>query len=286
MMGGMSPGDASRWLGEGRQLRAAKNAVFSIVPNDSEMSYSSVAIDSVVPEKLINSDQDSIYFTCMVDQTESAFQGKLPIVAKFKSCGNVIILAIKKTATGTYIHGVLEDTLLAWNPPKKAGDTCAEDGILSMWKVPNEDVEKFEELAANIRGMADKLISHLPSFKAAKIKSIADAHKYSEAGYERAIKAAVVAGEDLERKAAAGKGKSSGAQKESEGGGTDAKTKWAEVKTALLETHVGNLKLPFDQRYLELLIDKDTGKPTVDGIKQLKLKLKYVACMDLPLTCH
>jgi hypothetical protein len=48
------------------------------------------------------------------------------------------------------------------------------------------------------------------------------------------------------------------------------------VKTALLETHVGNLRLPFNQRYLELLIDKDTGKPTVDGIKQLKLKLKYV----------
>ena len=268
-------------LGGGRQLRAAKNAVFSIVPSDSEMSYSSVAIDSVVPEKLINSDQDSIYFTCMVDQTESAFQVKLPIVAKFKSCGDVVVLAIKKTTTGIYIHGVLQDTLMKWNPPKKATDSVAEDGILSLWKVPNEDVEKFEDLGADAHGMADKLISHLPSFKAAKIKSICDAKKHSEAGYEIAIKAAVVAGEDLERKAAAGKGKSSGAQKESSGGGSEAKAKWAEVKTALLETHVGNLRLPFDQRYLVLLIDKETGKPTEDGIKQLKLKLKYV-----PHACH
>ena len=83
MMGGMSPGDASRWLGEGRgpaegrqaQGRRVLDALDpTIVPRTTrEMSYtySSVAIDSVVPDKLIKSDQDSIYFSCIVDQTES-----------------------------------------------------------------------------------------------------------------------------------------------------------------------------------------------------------------------
>ena len=285
MLGPKKPGDASRWLSAGRVLKASKDGVFSIKPGGVDMSFSSVSIDSVMPSKLIRSDQESIYWSCIVDASESSISGCLPAVAKFKSLGNVVILDAKQTPIGTYIHGLLQDNLMKWNPPRKATDTVEEDGILSLWRVPNEDVEEFKngvDIETDVRAMIDKLIAHLPSFKAAKIRSIHEARLHSEGGYEAGIRAALVAGEASDRKAASKKGQSSGAQKESAGGGGEAKKKWESLKVALLETHVGNFKLPFKQRYLELRIDKDTGIPTEAGITQLKLQLRYVP-HSLPL---
>ena len=277
MLGPKKPGDASRWLSTGRLLKASKDGVFSVKPDGVDMSFSSVSIDSVMPSKLIKSDQESIYWTCIVDTSESSISGCLPAVAKFKSLGDVVILAAKQTPIGTYIHGLLQENLVKWTPPKKATDVVEEDGILSLWRVPNEDLEEFKngaDIPRDVHAMIDKLLAHLATFKAAKIRSISEARLHSEAGYEAGIRAAVVAGEFFDRKAASKKGKSSGAQKESEGGGDDAKKKWEELKRALLETHGGNFSLPFKQRYLELRIDKDTGIPTEAGVIQLKRQLE------------
>ena len=167
MLGPKKPGDASRWLSAGRVLKASKDGVFSIKPGGVDMSFSSVSIDSVMPSKLIRSDQESIYWSCIVDASESSISGCLPAVAKFKSLGNVVILDAKQTPIGTYIHGLLQDNLMKWNPPRKATDTVEEDGILSLWRVPNEDVEEFKngvDIEADVRAMIDKLIAHLPSF--------------------------------------------------------------------------------------------------------------------------
>ena len=101
------------------------------------------------------------------------------------------------------------------------------------------------------------------------------ARQHVEKGYDSAVRAAVVAGEAFDRKAAAEKGKTSGASKESEDMGADAKKKWADLKQALLLTHAANFDLTFKQRYLELRIDEQ-GLPTTAGLEQLTRQLQCV----------
>ena len=104
MLGPKKPGDPSRWLGAGRQLKASKDGVFSIVPDGSDISYSSVSVVSVMPSKLIMTDVESVYITCIEDQTASTMRGFLPAVAEFNSISEVVILAAKQTPIGTYVH--------------------------------------------------------------------------------------------------------------------------------------------------------------------------------------
>ena len=95
-----------------------------------------------MPSKLVKTDVESVYFICIEDQTQSAMQGFLPAVAKFNSIGEVVILSAKQTPIGTYVQGLLLEDLMKWKPPKKANDPVAEDGLLSLWKLPNADVEE------------------------------------------------------------------------------------------------------------------------------------------------
>ena len=171
---------------------------------------------------------------------------------------------------------------MKWKPPKKAGEVVAEDGLRSLWKLPNADVEEFKnvsEMPANVCEKIDNLLAVLATFstafKAAKIKSIVAARQHVEKGYDSAVRAAVVAGEAFDRKAAAEKGKTSG--KESEDMGEDAKKKWAGLKQALLLTHTANFDLTFSQRYLELRIDEQ-GIPTAKAQGSSSSSVSFSVC--------
>jgi hypothetical protein len=269
--------DPRQWLGHERILKASKDSVFSLTPNGDELSFCSLTLDSVIPKTLVKSEQKSLYFVASKGDGEAPLHCKLPVIASFKTIDNVVVVASKQTPNGTYMWGVPVDTLVAWKPPSKATDMMCEDGVLSLFKLPHADLEGFsgvENTATHrLREMLDKFISHSPTFKAAKIKSVADMRKYADLGYEASIKASIIAGEDLERKAAKAKGASSRDNNESHGGGDEARQKWALLKTALLETHVGNLKLPFAQRYIELRIDEHC-KATPAVVAELKTKLR------------
>ena len=168
MLGPKKPGDPSRWLGAGRQLKASKDGVYSIVPDGTEFSFSSVSVVSFMPSKLVKTDVESVYFMCIEDQTQSAMQGFLPAVAKFNSIGEVVILSAKQTPIGTYVQGLLLEDLMKWKPPKKANDVVAEDGLLSLWKLPNADVEEFKnvsEMPENVCEKIDSLLAVLATFK-------------------------------------------------------------------------------------------------------------------------
>ena len=52
----------SSWLvPKDRVLKAAKSAIYNIIPDGREMSYISAAIESVVPSLLLSTDLSSIY---------------------------------------------------------------------------------------------------------------------------------------------------------------------------------------------------------------------------------
>ena len=175
--------------------------------------------------------------------------------------------------------GITVETLIAWKPPSKATDAIQEDGVLTLYKLPHSDLQAFTKLENTathaLRDMVSKLISHLPTFKAAMIKSVPDAEKYSKAGFEACMKKALFAGQAADRKAAKDKGKTSRDTRESVGGGNEAKEKWETLEKELLAMP-GNVALPMEQRYLVVPIDKTTSMPTVEGLVQLKSQLECV----------
>ena len=56
---------------------------------------------------------------------------------------------------------------MKWKPPKKAGEVVAEDGLRSLWKLPNADVEEFKnvsEMPENVCEKIDSLLAVLATF--------------------------------------------------------------------------------------------------------------------------
>ena len=109
--------------------------MFSIVPDGSEFSFfSSVSVVSVMPSKLVKTDVESVRLPLMHRGPDAVVHSRIPSgrrLAKFKSIGEVVILAAKQTPIGTYVQGLLLEDLLKWTLPKKAGEVVTEDGLLT-----------------------------------------------------------------------------------------------------------------------------------------------------------
>ena len=258
---------------------ASKTHVISVVPDGKEMSFFSIAYNLVSPTKLMRTDEPSIFWSVTTETFEAAPAKILPLVARFGSINDVVVVAVKQTKNGTYFWGMPIDELIGWKPPKSATDVVAEDLLFSLYKLPHSDLKEVVELEnttthPQLKAMLDKLLSHCPTFKAAKIKSASEMAARQSWGYVRMIKAALLAGEDLERKAAAAKGKAAKDKGESAGGGNDAKKKWLELTKSLVALKDENVTLPFDKRYLVLCVDLETGKPTTETTATLNTFLQ------------
>ena len=273
-------------VGPGRTLVAEKKAVISISP-DEEMSYLSVSFASVMPQRLIKSDAEHVRFAIVQNETEKPLAGVFPLVARFEATNDVVIIGIKQSVVGTYIMGIPVSTLIAWRPPQGTRDEISEDGVFLQFKMPCNGLQSLAPLEKtathDLPSMLDKLLSHCPTFRRAGIKSAKELRNYAAAGYEKAVKAACLAGEGLARAAANDKGTATrGKQNEGPGGGAEAKEKWTALRDKLLGQKKSNVALPFEQRYLIMPVDAEM-KPTTDGIAQLKEQLKYaVPCRTLP----
>ena len=186
-------------------------------------------------------------------------EGAFPFVARFQAINDVVMVALKQTKTNTYLWGVPVDKLIEWVPPRGARDTIDEDAVFIPFKLPNEgivSVHKLENTSTHkLRDLLDKLISHTPTFRWAKIKSIREIDKHVANSYEKNVKVALLAGELRERKLADDKGVSSGDANESSGGGKDSMEKWAALGQKLLEMKDANYALPFEKRFLIMPVD-------------------------------
>ena len=272
-------GIVGQCVGDRRCIKSAKDSVISLIPDGESVSLTSVSIISVVPEMMIKSAEVGVYWCLAGGAGDRPLQAKLPLLGKFGAIDNIIFLATRETPIGTYLMGVPVDLLLSWTPPAQAAQIIEEEKFVMMIKMPHVDLKELVEVEnttthPHLLATLDKFISHCAMFKNVGIRSSAQLRARADLGYVKTITKAVTHGEQLDRKAAQLKAKTAKDKKESTGGGADANTKWATLKTVLLETHVGNFDLAFEQRYLELPIDTETIKPTPEGMVELQARLE------------
>ena len=124
--------------------------------------------------------------------------GTLPVVAKFHTTGDAIVLGLKHSISGEYLWAVRVESLMEWTPPSDPKKDVEEDALMFPLRLPHSDLIEFTPVVntdshRRLRAQLDKLISHLPTLRAAKIRSIADLEKFAQMGYEKSIKAALLA---------------------------------------------------------------------------------------------
>ena len=270
-------------LTEGTVLVASKTDVFSIAPDVEATSFLSAALNVITPARLIPSKTNSIFFSVSTSKEQAAHRRMMPVVAKFGAINDMVVAAVKQTPIGTYLWGVPMSELLAWRPPTPATATIDESELFLPVKVPHVDLKEIGELEnttthPHLKAQFDKFLSHCPTFRASKIRCAADIYQTESWGFEKTIKVALLAGEDLERKEAAKKAKAAKDRRVSHGAGADAKAKWAELKKELLMMSDENFVLPFHQRYIELEVDPETWRPTMASMAMLEERL---ACASL-----
>jgi hypothetical protein len=126
-----------------------------------------------------------------------------PLRANFKEAGDAVIFMFKQAGTTTYLHGITVEALIAWKPPARAGDMVTEDGLLQTWKCNHADLAELVPLqntaTHKLVDLADKMMSHLPSFAVHKVRNAKDAARWCKQGYSNNIKALVDKSEVEER---------------------------------------------------------------------------------------
>lgn len=170
--------------------------------------------------------------------TDNVEHVQAPFRVELKDLDDAIILSFKVVSSNVYLQGITVPKLLEWRPPPKATDEVCEAGLLTLWKLPCAGVVARHPLtntdSHKLKDLTDKLISHIPSFKLAKLRSIKDVLAMDHLEARRIFCRALDAGEMRERKAASSKGKTCGDTGESVAGGRDAGTKIAALKTKWL----------------------------------------------------
>ena len=281
-------------LGGERTLVAAKNTVYQLWTEgmDPGMAFATVGVVSLIPRTLFRSECASINFVLCKEAGEEPYEYTGPMLATFKATNDIAVFAVKQTVLRfTYLIGIPIDVLIGWKPPTPATAETKEDGIIILRKLPDPDLVNLVPLVKttthDLPAMLDKLISHLPSMKAAKMRSIAEIKKHGKGGYVNAVKVAADAGQLRARAAAKAKGTTGkGTGTESAAGGQIAAAKWDELKKELVALGDQNFALPFNQRYLVLYLDKETMMPKPASFAKLKEELKYVLpSQTLELSC-
>ena len=208
-----------------------------------------------------------------------------PMRCNFGEAGDAIIFALKQTGSINYLYGITIENLLAWSPPSKPGELLDESGLLQSWKVKHTDIKELVPLVntdthKNLQAEVDKMLSHLPSFAAVKIKSFKDTVKWCGNSFNANVKSVMDASEMEERKRA--KDKSSDARDSARGtsiaGGEVAAKLWGERKSCLL-TAAPFYGDSFKDRFLSVKLDGATGQPTEDTVKEM---YEFIRCAVLP----
>ena len=159
----------SSWLvPKDRVLKAAKSAIYNIIPDGREMSYISAAIESVVPSLLLSTDLSSIYFSMAdvkAEINDKPLFGTLPVVAKFHTTGDAIVLGLKHSTSGEYLWAVRVESLLEWTPPSDPKKDVEEDALMFPLRLPHSDLAEFTPVVNTADDVLDWLdIIELPRY--------------------------------------------------------------------------------------------------------------------------
>lgn len=201
-----------------------------------------------------------------------------PMRANFKEAGDAVVFCFKQGGAIVYLYGITVENLIGWVPPTKATELISEDGLLQSWKATHTDIFELVPLKDTethaLRAIAEKFMSHMPTFSVHKIKDMKTARKWLASGYTSNIRAVVDKSEVEERKRAQEKSTTAkdAACVESMAGGMVAKEVWTERKRLLLTAapYYGDT---FDKRFIVVALDPATKQPTTATLEAVRLDL-------------
>ena len=126
-----------------------------------------------------------------------------PLRANFHEAGDAVIFAFKLVGTTTQLYGITVAALIAWKAPSRGNEVVSEDGVLQTWKATHSDIKELIALenteTHKLKDLADKLMSHLPTFAVHKVRSARDAVKWCSNGYAANVKELIDKSEVEER---------------------------------------------------------------------------------------
>ena len=275
-------------VAQGRLLIGNKASLVGTIGVEEEPSVKVLQVASVVANNTYKVDGVlGHYLVFGKDSVE--FSDGTPMRAKFGEAEDAVIFSFKLNGRVTYLYGITVPALIQWKPPAKATDLIDESHLLQSWKATHSDIKELVPLVntethKDLIGLAEKFMSHMPSFAVGKIKDRKLAVKWcSERTYEANVKCVVDASEVLARKAAADKSKSARDQAgtESIAGGMDAKAFWSERKRMLL-TAKPYYEDTFQERFIVVELDDTTGQPTTETLTALRTELRCTASSNMP----
>ena len=226
-----------------------------------------------------------IFGTYFVFGKKPHFNAGKPMLAKFCEADDAVIMCLKQVGKSSYLYGITVPKLKEWVPPASAGTLVEETGLMQSWRVEHEDIESMRMLENTethpLKDLADKLIAHMPTFAAHKIKSSKEMKAWCARTFEKNIKAVVNASELAERKRAAAKSATArdAAATESVAGGRAAKEKWEERKKLLLLAEP-YYKDSFEDRFIVIELDEATQQPTEKTLTEIRADLACVHALE------
>ena len=159
----------TNFLAAGRLLIPNKSSLFGLIGVEDEPSIKFLQYASVVSKMTYR--VPSVHSHYLVFGKSPLINTGGPMRANFLIAGDAVIFAAKRAGTVTYLWGITVENLIAWAPPKKAGELVPEEGIMQSWKSTHSDIKELVALADTethpLTALADKLMSHLPTFAAA-----------------------------------------------------------------------------------------------------------------------
>ena len=140
----MSATSRTNLIAPGLLLIPNKASVIGVVTvHDTEMSVKVVQFASVEAKKVYPAGVLAHYFVFGEDVRVST--GGL-LRANFTEAEDAVIFCFKVGGAITYLYGITVEELVAWVPPKKAGEPIIEDGVLHSWKSTHTDIKELVPL--------------------------------------------------------------------------------------------------------------------------------------------
>ena len=200
--------------------------------------------------------------------------------AVFGEAEDAVIFCYKLGGKMVYLFGMTIPALLDWTPPSKATEMVNESALLQSWKATHSDLKELVPLVntethKNLVALADKFMSHMPTFAVAKIKDSKAAARWCANSFSANVRVIVDASEVEERKRAAEKSKTAGdkTRVESAAGGAAAKQFWSDRKRLLLAVQP-YYEDSFSERFIVVALDEQTGQPTAETLSKLRSDLE------------
>lgn len=267
------------FLAPGRIIICNKATPVGLLSITAEPSLKFLQVASTIERNTYN--VEGVPGTYIVFGEEPLISTGEPMRANFKESGDAIVFAYKSSGKFTYLYGITVEGLIAWVPPTKAGELMNEDGKLQSWKTTHTDLVSVVPLLDSethpLRAMADKFLSHMPTFAVHKIKDMKGARAWCGElrCYASNIKAVVDKSEVEERQR--GKEKSTTAKDkggvESAAAGEVAKDSWTEIKRCLL-TVAPYYEDTFKERFIVVELDAVTGQPSEETLEAVRKDLE------------